>query len=84
MNDPLNTQVNALVDEHLHSRLGATRDEFMSYLSTPISTRITEQVKNQLPQILPKEVSNFAPPVIKNMVAESLMQAILAKESSQP
>ncbi|GKA11295.1 hypothetical protein Tco_0690728 [Tanacetum coccineum] len=31
-NDPLNTQVTALVDEHLDSRLGATRDEFMSYL----------------------------------------------------
>ncbi|GKE38387.1 hypothetical protein Tco_1461792, partial [Tanacetum coccineum] len=31
-NDPLNTQVTALVDEHLDSRLGATRDEFISYL----------------------------------------------------
>ncbi|GKG17688.1 hypothetical protein Tco_0371986, partial [Tanacetum coccineum] len=29
-NDPLNTQVTALVDEHLDSRLGATREEFMS------------------------------------------------------
>ncbi|GJT52773.1 hypothetical protein Tco_0978930, partial [Tanacetum coccineum] len=48
-NDPLNTQVAALVDEHLDSRLGATKDEFMSYLSASITTRITEQVKNQLP-----------------------------------
>ncbi|GKE98294.1 hypothetical protein Tco_0021645, partial [Tanacetum coccineum] len=60
-NDPLNTQVTSLVDEHLDSRLGATRDEFMSYLSASITARITEQVKSQLPQILPKEVSNFAP-----------------------
>ncbi|GKD09795.1 hypothetical protein Tco_1189480 [Tanacetum coccineum] len=59
--DLLNTQVTALVDEHLDSRLGATRDEFMSYLSASITARITEQVKIQLPQILPKEVSNFAP-----------------------
>nr|GEV29097.1 hypothetical protein [Tanacetum cinerariifolium] len=59
-NDPLNTQVTALVDEHLDSRLGATRDEFMSYLLASITARITEQVKSQLPQILPKEVSNFA------------------------
>ncbi|GKA43193.1 hypothetical protein Tco_0735917 [Tanacetum coccineum] len=48
-NDPLNTQVTALVDEHLDSRLGATRDEFMSYLSASITARITEQVKSQLP-----------------------------------
>nr|GEU33372.1 hypothetical protein [Tanacetum cinerariifolium] len=60
-NDPLNTQVTALVDEHLNSRLGATRDEFMSYLSASITARITEQVKSQLPWILPKEVFNFSP-----------------------
>ncbi|GJY97281.1 hypothetical protein Tco_0514191, partial [Tanacetum coccineum] len=34
--------------------------------------------------ILPKKVSNFAPPVIKSMVTESLEHAVLAKESSQP
>ncbi|GJX80694.1 hypothetical protein Tco_0328843 [Tanacetum coccineum] len=43
--DPLNTQVTALVDEHLDSRLGATREEFMNYLSASITARITEQVK---------------------------------------
>ncbi|GJX22617.1 hypothetical protein Tco_0227062 [Tanacetum coccineum] len=83
-NDPLNTQVTTLVDEHLGSRLGPTRDEFMSYLSTSITARITEQVKSQLPQILPKEVSNFAPPVIKSIITKSLEHAVLAKESSQP
>nr|GEU55852.1 hypothetical protein [Tanacetum cinerariifolium] len=35
-------------------------------------------------QILPKEVSNFAPSMIKSMVTESLEHAVLAKESSQP
>ncbi|GKD56388.1 hypothetical protein Tco_1289775, partial [Tanacetum coccineum] len=30
--DPLKTQVTALVDEYLDARLGATRDEFMNYL----------------------------------------------------
>ncbi|GJW18203.1 hypothetical protein Tco_0025639 [Tanacetum coccineum] len=82
--DPLKTQVTALVHEHLDARLGATRDEFMNYLSASITARITEQVKNQLPQILPKEVSNFALPVIQKMVKESLEDAVLAKESSQP
>ncbi|GJT84240.1 hypothetical protein Tco_1058582 [Tanacetum coccineum] len=43
--DPLNTQVTALVDEHLESRLGATKDEFMNYLMASITARITEQVK---------------------------------------
>ncbi|GKB68568.1 hypothetical protein Tco_0929980 [Tanacetum coccineum] len=56
----------------------------MNYLSASITARITEQVKIQLPQILPKEVSNFAPPVIQSMVTESLEHAVLAKESSQP
>nr|GEV32896.1 hypothetical protein [Tanacetum cinerariifolium] len=31
--DPLKTQVTALVDEHLDARLGATRDKFMNFLS---------------------------------------------------
>ncbi|GJV36125.1 hypothetical protein Tco_1408602 [Tanacetum coccineum] len=55
--DPLKTQVTTLVDEHLDARLGATRDEFISYLSASITSRITEQ---------------------------SLEEAVLAKESSQP
>nr|GEW25715.1 hypothetical protein [Tanacetum cinerariifolium] len=33
---------------------------------------------------MPKEVSNFAPPMIKSMVTESLKHKVLAKESSQP
>ncbi|GJU56094.1 hypothetical protein Tco_1229808 [Tanacetum coccineum] len=47
--DPLKTQVTALVDKYLDVRLGATKDEFMNYLSASITARITEQVKNQLP-----------------------------------
>ncbi|GKC98468.1 hypothetical protein Tco_1168743, partial [Tanacetum coccineum] len=56
--DPLKTQVAALVDEHLDARLGATKDEFINFLSASLTERITEQVKNQLPQILPKEESS--------------------------
>ncbi|GJU02393.1 hypothetical protein Tco_1112731 [Tanacetum coccineum] len=80
----LKTQVTALVDEHLDARLGATRDEFMTFLSAFITAKFTKQVKTQLPQVLPKEVSNFPPPVIQKMVEESLKESILAKESSQP
>ncbi|GJT08461.1 hypothetical protein Tco_0842923 [Tanacetum coccineum] len=56
----------------------------MSYLSASITARITKQVKSQLPQILPNEVSNFAPLVIKIIITESLEHAVLAKESSKP
>ncbi|GJU34031.1 hypothetical protein Tco_1182385 [Tanacetum coccineum] len=47
--DPLKTQVTALIDEYLDARLGATKDEFMNYLSSSITARVTEQVKIQLP-----------------------------------
>ncbi|GJZ59077.1 hypothetical protein Tco_0614893 [Tanacetum coccineum] len=47
--DPLHTQVTALVDDHLDARLGATRDEFMNFISASLTARITEQVNNQLP-----------------------------------
>ncbi|GKB11174.1 retrovirus-related pol polyprotein from transposon TNT 1-94 [Tanacetum coccineum] len=47
-------------------------------------TIIKEEVKTQLPQILPKVVSDFATPVIERNVTESLEAAVLAKSSSQP
>nr|GEZ38959.1 hypothetical protein [Tanacetum cinerariifolium] len=49
--DPFKNQVTAL-----DTRLGATKDEFLSHLSASITSRITDQVKIQLPRILPKEV----------------------------
>ncbi|GJU06602.1 hypothetical protein Tco_1123032 [Tanacetum coccineum] len=82
--DPLHTQVTTLVDEHLDTRLGETREEFMNFLSESLTARIKEQVKDQLPQILPKEVSNFAPPVIEKLIKESRDEVTLAKVSSQP
>ncbi|GKC36365.1 hypothetical protein Tco_1048749 [Tanacetum coccineum] len=66
------------------SRLGETREEFMNFLSESLTTRIKEQVKDQLPQILPREVSNFAPPVIEKLIKESRDEVTLAKASSQP
>nr|GEX34607.1 integrase, catalytic region, zinc finger, CCHC-type, peptidase aspartic, catalytic [Tanacetum cinerariifolium] len=46
-------------------------------------TNENQRLKIKL-KILPKEVSNFAPPMIKTMVTKSLEHAVLAKESSQP
>ncbi|GJU42179.1 hypothetical protein Tco_1195136 [Tanacetum coccineum] len=82
--DLLHTQVTTLVDEHLDTRLGETREEFMNFLLESLTARIKEQVKDQLPQILPKEVSNFAPPVIEALIKESHDEVTLAKVSSQP
>ncbi|GJW55430.1 hypothetical protein Tco_0099515 [Tanacetum coccineum] len=47
--NPLHTQVTSLVDEHLDTRLGETREEFMNFLLESLTTRIKEQVKDQLP-----------------------------------
>ncbi|GKA64135.1 hypothetical protein Tco_0763741, partial [Tanacetum coccineum] len=82
--DPLHTQVTSLVNEHLDTRLGETREEFMNLLSDSFTTRIKEQVKDQLPQILPQKVSNFAPPMIKKLFHETRDEVTLAKASSQP
>ncbi|GKC81113.1 hypothetical protein Tco_1136830 [Tanacetum coccineum] len=53
----------------------------MNFLLESLTARIKEQVKDQLPQILPKEVSNFAPPVIKKLIKESCDEVTLAKRS---
>nr|GEU51661.1 hypothetical protein [Tanacetum cinerariifolium] len=45
---------------------------------------IKNEVKSLLPQILPKEVSDFATHVIQSTINESLENFILAKSSSQP
>ncbi|GKC71602.1 hypothetical protein Tco_1117485 [Tanacetum coccineum] len=82
--DPLHTQVTTLVYEHIDIRLGETREEFMNFLSESLMARIKEQVKDQLPQILPKEVSNFTLPVIEKLIKESHDEVNLAKVSSQP
>ncbi|GJZ61354.1 hypothetical protein Tco_0617491 [Tanacetum coccineum] len=82
--DPQHTQVTSLVDSHLDTRLGETREEFMNFLLESLTARIKEQVKDQLPQILPQEVSNFAPPVIEKLIKESRDEVTLAKVYSQP
>ncbi|GJX95073.1 hypothetical protein Tco_0349659 [Tanacetum coccineum] len=45
---------------------------------------IKDEVKSLLPQILPKEVSDFATPVIQSTITESLKNVVLSKSSSQP
>ncbi|GJW34570.1 hypothetical protein Tco_0054602 [Tanacetum coccineum] len=42
--DPLHTQVTSLVNSHLDTRLGETRQEFMNFHSESLTTRIKEQL----------------------------------------
>nr|GFA51583.1 hypothetical protein [Tanacetum cinerariifolium] len=42
-NDSLHTKVTALVDDHLNTWMGATREEFMNFLLAPLIDRITKQ-----------------------------------------
>ncbi|GKD97264.1 hypothetical protein Tco_1381161, partial [Tanacetum coccineum] len=73
------------LDVHVHHE--APRTQAPTLLTIPVSSltaRIKEQAKDQLPQILPKEVSNFASPVIKKMIEESRNKVTLAKVPSQP
>ncbi|GJT50505.1 hypothetical protein Tco_0976662 [Tanacetum coccineum] len=74
----------SLVESHNRQKVGETRQEFMNFLSESLTARIKEQVKDQLPQIPPQEVSNFTPLVIEKLIKESCDAVTLAKVSSQP
>ncbi|GJU29691.1 hypothetical protein Tco_1173280 [Tanacetum coccineum] len=56
----------------------------MNFLLESLTARIKEQVKDQLPQILSKEVSNFALLMIEALIKESRDEVTLAKVSSKP
>ncbi|GKF33015.1 hypothetical protein Tco_0106215, partial [Tanacetum coccineum] len=72
--DHLKTQVTALVDEHLDARLGATKDEFMNFLSASLTERITKQLLDHA--ILAKESSQ---PQYSYEVAATLTEFELKK-----
>ncbi|GJX49198.1 hypothetical protein Tco_0276043 [Tanacetum coccineum] len=94
--EAIKSQVPAVVEAHLGTRHGNTIqqvlqeevkseiEKYMEFMEKFVKANIIDQVKNQLPHILPKEVSDFATPVIQSTIAESLENVILAKSSSQP
>ncbi|GJT38064.1 hypothetical protein Tco_0937929 [Tanacetum coccineum] len=55
------------------------RKIYIDLVEKSVKDIIKDEVKSQLPQILPKEVSDYATPVI-----QSLENIVLAKSSSQP
>ncbi|GJW60144.1 integrase, catalytic region, zinc finger, CCHC-type containing protein [Tanacetum coccineum] len=60
------------------------KDRYVDLVEKYIKDIIKDEVNSQLPQILPKEASEFATPVIQSAIDESLENVILAKSSSQP
>ncbi|GJV84281.1 hypothetical protein Tco_1524179 [Tanacetum coccineum] len=62
----------------------AENERYIYLIEKSVKDIINNEVKTQLPQILPKAVSDFATPVIKSTIIESLKDVVLAKSSSQP
>ncbi|GKB71812.1 hypothetical protein Tco_0933224 [Tanacetum coccineum] len=60
------------------------RRRYIDLIEKSVKDIISNEVKTQLPQILPKAVSDFATPMIKSTITESLEDVVLAKSSSQP
>ncbi|GJR32902.1 hypothetical protein Tco_1109134 [Tanacetum coccineum] len=62
----------------------AEKKRYIDLIGKSMKDINNDEVKTQLPQILPKAMSNFATPVIKCTVTEALEYVVLAKSSSQP
>ncbi|GJR89500.1 hypothetical protein Tco_0213511 [Tanacetum coccineum] len=63
-----------------HHRITALEKDVANLKKDPLHTQVT----SLRPQILPQEVSNFAPPVIQKLIKESRDEVTLAMVSSQP
>ncbi|GJS94279.1 reverse transcriptase domain-containing protein [Tanacetum coccineum] len=62
----------------------ADKEKYIDIIEKSVKEIIKDEVKSQLPHILPKEISNFATLVIQSTINESLENVVLAKSSSQP
>ncbi|GKA34087.1 hypothetical protein Tco_0720516, partial [Tanacetum coccineum] len=60
------------------------RKRYIDLVEKSVKVIIKDEVKNQLLKILPKEVFDYATPVIQSSITESLNNIVLAKSSSQP
>ncbi|GKA94617.1 hypothetical protein Tco_0816655 [Tanacetum coccineum] len=66
------------------NKLGEAIHEAIQLHNAELRTIIREEVKTQLPNILPKAVLDFATLVIERNVTKSLEADVLARSSSQP
>nr|GEV60991.1 hypothetical protein [Tanacetum cinerariifolium] len=67
-----------------HKEAQAEKQEYIDNIDSTVRTIIREEVKTQLPKILPKAVLAFATPVIERNVTKLLEAAVLTRSSSQP
>ncbi|GKB36725.1 hypothetical protein Tco_0881667 [Tanacetum coccineum] len=58
------------------------RKLYIDVVEKSVKDIIKDEVKSLLPQILPKEVSDFTTPVIQSTITESLENVVLAKSST--
>ncbi|GJZ56387.1 hypothetical protein Tco_0611580 [Tanacetum coccineum] len=60
------------------------KKRYINLIEKSVKEIIKDEVNTQLPQILPKQISDFATPLIQSTITESLENVVLAKYSSQP
>ncbi|GJS70484.1 hypothetical protein Tco_0703325 [Tanacetum coccineum] len=60
------------------------RKLYIDVVEKSVKEIIKDEVKSQLAQILPNEISDFATPVIQRTITKSLENVVLAKSFSQP
>nr|GEV42281.1 integrase, catalytic region, zinc finger, CCHC-type, peptidase aspartic, catalytic [Tanacetum cinerariifolium] len=62
----------------------AEKKRYIDLIEKSVKDIINNEVKTQLPQILPKAMSDLASLVIQSAIAEPFKHVVLAKSSSQP
>ncbi|GKG44007.1 hypothetical protein Tco_0483100, partial [Tanacetum coccineum] len=65
-------------------KVQAEKKRYINLVEKYVKDIIKNEVKTQLPQILPKEVADFVTPMIQSIITESLENVVMAKSSSQP
>ncbi|GJQ97139.1 hypothetical protein Tco_0008278 [Tanacetum coccineum] len=74
----LSTQLLASIKSQIPAmKAQAEKDTYIDLIEKSIKDIIKDEVKSQLPQILLKEISDFASPVIQSTINESLENVIL-------
>ncbi|GJZ01801.1 hypothetical protein Tco_0519762 [Tanacetum coccineum] len=88
---PADTEINSIMNINVpheepkfKKKAQAKKKRYINLVEKSVKDIINDVVKTQLPQILPKEVSNFATHVIQSTITELLENVVLAKSSSQP
>ncbi|GKC01031.1 hypothetical protein Tco_0987167 [Tanacetum coccineum] len=85
INNKLGEAIHKAIQSHnaeCREEAQAEKQEYIDLVDTSVRTIIREEVKTQLPQILPKAVSDFATPILLDKMEErkSHLRAVYKKE----